>query len=637
MSDAGLNEGKSVPIGSKPRLSLLSSKQSGIRLNSEEYPDQHLAGLQTTNLDDYVNTTTNNNNIEPNLRLNNTNLSTNNSGFSRQLDTMAQSSESQSQQQAGDSQIQDDSNKMNITKEDLLRLLTMLRSELQSKEIALAAIKCEQLKRLINPVEISRSSLATTYTELQDRFKALDQNNNNSKNNVKDQAGPDVNNTTRGQSNSKQQNQGFDSMKVSFDEEHNRESLQMLNTLLELLDRHPLLALPRDSIYCLDYNCNELSTKNYLNLKIHHLDDLINQHRRYRFHMNERLRKSEERCLQVANELEEERRIKDEKFHPGFKIKSTLLKHIDDLTAALDKEKASKQALVMTLLNDLLDEREKNGKLAAKITDYELKLKTTSSRGICENEKLLSIEREVDDLSAQLKRQATLFTKEKSELTARLAELESENLNLKAKLGSIPAKAQGGSGQTSSTNSSPAGRSAAAIKSQVSAVNKIQEASSLKNAVIPNATKTSIINKSSPTSNETNITSRTTGLTNNMSLQATARQTPSNSGSPAINSRTSKPSNTKSLLGQHNEPPSTPPVRVPPLFKSASVTSTNQHARGNLKNTLGNGEASVTGSEHSVSLNRSSSTSITTNQSVTKPQVPAKPAQLLEHQRSSLS
>lgn len=350
-------------VGTKPRLSLLSSKQSGINLRSEDHPDQQINPKALNTCGDGANNINDTSAMEQLARR-------------RDNDKVRLVAESEFQPLNGSNQV--DENKMNVSKEDLIRLLSILKSELQSKETALASIKLEQLKRLINPVEISRSSLAKTYIELQDRLKAKDQLKN-SNNLIKsgEHSSSASNENQRNASLSHQQNTSSENTNKDQDnDEYHQDSLNMLSTLLELLDRHPLLALPRDSIYCLDYNCNELSTKNYLNLKIQHLDNLIDQHRRFRYYMNERLKRSEQRYIDLTLKLELERNLRLENERSMYRSsgKSVLLKHIDQLKEALEKEKASKHAIVMTLLNELLDERERNETLSQKMAELEKKL-----------------------------------------------------------------------------------------------------------------------------------------------------------------------------------------------------------------------------------------------------------------------
>lgn len=436
----------------KPRLSLMSSRQSGIRLKSEDQPDQRITIISTTP-DDYAKivetnsaekqsesyqslaTTTPIPTTTPSSAATNTTTTTIHKDL-KKVNSSSSNLDRESCRLNGNNVKSSEENKMNISREDLIRLLSMLKSELQSKEIALAAIKCEQLKRLINPIEISRSSLASTYIELQDRFKKFDQNNNNRQAEIQPPLSA---------SNEDQHMKGQSELlgnkiqsKPRSQDDDERDGLNILNTLLELLDRHPLLALPRDSIYCLDYNCNELSTKNYLNLKIQHLDNLINQHRRYRYYMNERLKRSEQHCLELTRELELERNIKiqNENMLSKTSGRAILLKHIDQLKENLLKEKKDKETIVMTLLNELLDERERANTLERKLTDHQsLEAKNLNKENTSEKEKSIILEVEMLNLlNTQLKKQSIFLSKDKTELETKVSLLETENVNLKSKL-----------------------------------------------------------------------------------------------------------------------------------------------------------------------------------------------------------
>lgn len=556
----------------KPRLAL-ASKQSGIRLKSEDYPDQQMnqmvansattstlaAGRYPVSLKD-----------EPQSNPRETDLSHAENDVNKNL-----------RQPNGTGRLSlNEEAKMNITKEDLLRLLSMLKSELQSKEIALAAIKCEQLKRLINPVEISRSSLASTYIELQDRFRARDQNNNTkniSKNDVQSSSSALTKQNQRNleMSNATQRQTRPNSQDL---DDYNDESLNMLNTLLELLDRHPLLALPRDSIYCSDYNCNELSTKNYLNLKIHHLDNLINQHRRFRFYMNERLRRSEQRYLELTRELELERNLKykDDKSPYKTGAKSVLLKHIDQLTECLEKEKASKQAIVMTLLNDLLDERKKSENLAEKLAEL-VKMSKESS----EREELIRVETELTNLATKLRNLSTSFAKERDELQARITELETENATLKAKLEPSSPATKGVVSQQSTNSARPVNSNGPVRQASKSVAVNTRTPSG------PSNTKPILTpNVRSPTNSNNAIQSGTPNRTPLSSSGSGGVQTSATPSRVTIagSSVSQKPPVLPKPIGGFNKRDQATPVRIQPLFKSASVMSTNQQVK-NLKTT----------------------------------------------------
>lgn len=392
------NAGGPKNAGAKPRLSLISSKQS-TRLKSEdsppEQPDLHL-NLQNSihyRTGDHVAGTSNdiyhNDNDELTFNDRRDMVSVPNNGRVRLTeDTDSNLAELEpklagSNWSSGETKLID-TDKTSVCKEDLIRLLSMMKSELQSKNIAIASMKLEQLKRLMNPVEISRSALASTYTELQDRLKANYRcKNGGYPKSINLSATPsalketklDQDAGTRLCDKTEQVDQLIkDSSQNGEDKED--ENLTLLNTLLELLDRHPLLALPRDSLYCLDYNCNELSTKNYLNLKIQHLENLIDQHRRFRYFVGERLKRSEQRYLDLTLKIEQEKNLKMESERSTYRNegKTLLLKHIDQIKEALEKEKASKYAIVMTLLNELMDERERNEKLNQRVLELEEKL-----------------------------------------------------------------------------------------------------------------------------------------------------------------------------------------------------------------------------------------------------------------------
>lgn len=398
--------------GTKPRLSLLSSKQS-TRLKSEDCPPEQPnlnlqnsiynsgrpgeagssgSGICDGSASDESTFNNNNHDLGPSPGNGRGRL---NAATEANLDELGPKSPTSPSQpppappsngpNGGGQLNRTDVDKTSVCKEDLIRLLSMMKSELQSKEIAIANMKLEQLKRLINPVEISRSALASTYIELQNRLKA----NDKLKNSCKLPSSDDPEATSSALAVSKQlancksedgaRNKSISNNKTNdcvIGQSEEDENLTLLNTLLELLDRHPLLALPRDSLYCLDYTCNELSTKNYLNLKIQHLENLIDQHRRFRYFIGERLKRSEQRYLDLTLKLEGEKNLRIEKEREAYKNegKSILLKHIDQIKKALEKEKASKHAIVMTLLNELLDERERNEELSQRVLELEAKL-----------------------------------------------------------------------------------------------------------------------------------------------------------------------------------------------------------------------------------------------------------------------
>lgn len=577
MSDA------SKHAGAKPRLSLFSSKQAVIRVKSDDPVDETAANVPVPEAGSQANRT------EP-----------------QHTGDLGQNPDPDKETRLIGN-TQNDLNKMNISKEDLLRLLSILKSELQSKEIALAAIKCEQLKRLINPIEISRSSLANTYMKLQDHFKKKDRNNN-----TKEKLLSKDRESTEQQE--QQQLVDRDRDEVHSGDDIDEENLNILIALLELLDRHPLLALPRDSIYCLDYNCNELSTKNYLNLKIQHLDDLIDQHRRFRYSMTNKLKRSEQRLLEVTTQLEYERSLMLEsgKTIYGTNGDNVLLKRIEEVREALEKEKREKQVIVMTLLNELLDEKER----ASSLSEQLAKSKTLESNETSdEREKLQS---ELSAVKSQSKKQASTFACEREEMLSKIASLKKENEGLRYRLEQSekrPTPSPKPQQETKETNCTTSPSSPSKATGSSRSVNS----SSRPQANVNSPTATMRATKLSPQTRSSNspnsFNSATTAQSNSVQQRASppVRQTSQSS----VNTRTTQAKSPGASPGTGEQQSI---ARAQPLLKSASVLSTYQQTRSQ--------RASISNNQ----LVRSTST---TQASITKPQVPAKPAQLLDQQRGS--
>lgn len=575
MSDA------SKHAGAKPRLSLFSTKQAIIRLKSDDQLDQQKSDAPETPLD-------------PEAQHDRIPEST------HQAEAGLNQTDQADKETRLNGNTQNDLNKMNISKEDLIRLLSMLKSELHSKEIALAAIKCEQLKRLINPIEISRSSLANTYMKLQDRFKQKDQNNN-----TKEKLLTQNSNSSTERKHSVDGDQDVIHSGNNVDEEN----LNILIALLELLDQHPLLALPRDSIYCLDYNCNELSTKNYLNLKIQHLDNLIDQHRRFRYYMTNRLQRSEQRLSEVTSQLEFERSYKLEngKTIYGATGQTVLLKRIEEVRESLDKEKRDKQVIVMTLLNELLDEKERANSLAEKLARNE-SIQSDEKSG--EKKKLLMLQTEVDSLNLQLKKQASVFAGEREEMLSKLTALKNENEGLRCKLDQLE-KRSVPSPKTSQHEIKESNRVVSPSSPGTATGSKSINGSKKQQAIVNSPTATMRLPKPPPPSrlsNSPNSTQAATATQNspNPSYRQ-ASQSSSNSRSSVLN----KSPGSVSSAGEQST------MKTQHLFKSASVISTHQQSRG----------------QRPLSNSNQLARSTSTQAAPIKPQVPAKPAQLLDQQR----
>lgn len=389
----------------RPRLSL-STKQIGQRLKSEEgnqlsdYNRQGYGDMQET---------TENEDVE----------------YAEETEDTEEAEETE--ESSDDPIIFEGKGRIELTKNDLLRLLAMLEGELQAKDIALAVLRCEQLKRLTRPIQISRASILKRYNKLSEFQKTSNEPKNNEGSSV-------TSSDQKSESSAKNNEQVIilDDCSINqskYTDEYANDEFLTYNATLEMIEQNPLLALSKDAVYIYDYDrCDVQSTKNYLNFKIHHLENLIHQHKRYRLYMNDRLGKSERLCFNLTRELEKERKRKIDEERNRFFLaeRSSLLHQVERFKNALEEEKSTKQKIVLTLINELLDEREKRGEITRALS-----LQNQVVEGLKgETERSLIMEAELETIGLELKQQAEQFEREKSDLKEKLALAEARNMEL---------------------------------------------------------------------------------------------------------------------------------------------------------------------------------------------------------------
>lgn len=625
----------------KPRLALLTTKQQGAVYNSSEDHLDYNTGNTVGDIDDTsigkVTTFTNNRNI-----IDPSNNNKDSDAFTQPGTTSNMTIEQELPPLAGCSDVDTNqmSDKLKAPGPELIQILTMIKGELENKEIALAAIKCEQLKRLLNPVEISRSALATKYMQLQDKLKLHDQNNNSGLTNTQQPSGLQVDETDSSSTNNSNTEK----------EKCDRESLDILNTLLEFLDRHPLLALPRDSIYCLDYSCNETSTKNYLNLKIQHLDRLINQHRHYRYFMNLRMRNLEARCDELTKELEfPERNIP----HVMKAVEKAHQKELEALMHTMELERQDKKAIVTALLAYIND-----------IEASSLITKKLSDRLSNEDNKLDLLSQELVTLKLEHKQLKARFGLEKEEFKEKCTRLVNENAQLKAKIALLenpeqPYKLPKLLKQPSLEDKEPVhpvGELSAYGRQLNSTVRPIKiEKPKPRKSILESPTRAPNGSPTRPPPHR--ITATTTASTSSASAttlsggQTSSSETPitvsrngsANSNAQSISSKnaTNNSNHSSSLASSNRQPTPTASSndkrvtpRSQPLVKSASMSSPmNSSSNQPLRTIRGSNNNTSLGS--ASIRNTSSHSNNGSNQNVaSKPQVPAKPALLLDNKRN---
>ncbi|KAG9510386.1 Transforming growth factor-beta-induced protein ig-h3, partial [Fragariocoptes setiger] len=580
-------------------------------------------------------------------------------------------------------------NRKNLARNDLLRLLSIFEGELQSREITIAVLKSEQLKRLVNPIHIN-SGMAKRYRQLLHSLntkrihsgrnnKNILKNNNDgvTKNNNNCSIICGNQNDSSNDAKMKDVPQGCEKPSSStqnqptIDRSTNPElrlvcqsgvgpsgpsatiendEFLLLNETLELLERNPLLALSQDAMYMLDFDCDEMATRNYLNLKIQHLEHIIGQHRRYRHYMNERLQLAERKCLELSLELERERQSRRQQEHNRYVLneRSSLLAQCEHYKKCIEDEREKKQNIIFTLLNDLLDEREKREELERQLCEQKTKMtEIMENTNVMvadlkeESERSLIMESELSNMATQLHKQSESFDKERNDLKLKLDTLQAKNADLTAHIEqtaaaqqSIPATGMVNNkpttGSVRSNRSSTSNTSSSAISANVSSVR------GQSNTKVPSPTRSSAshtLNTSSSTVHRSSSGSliRSSGQSPALVRKSTSLSSSSPSSSSSSTTTTTTKSQQESSSPQRSSSTSSAYNSV--TARASNVSSTSSVANSGSNSVSSNSSTNSTGtirSKASLSITGASNTTIggSTIRTTTsnKPQVPAKPA-----------
>lgn len=271
--------------------------------------------------------------------------------------------------------------KLDLSRPDLLKLVSMLEGELQAREIAIAVLKSEQIKRLLNPPKLPLASSG---------FKSAKNINS---------CVPTA---------------------VDFNPEQ---------TIKYSAD--PLSALSRDSFAVYEPSLDHSTTLALFNLKIYQLEHFIQNQKLLRSKFSEQIELIEKNYEKTLSELENER-IKNSELSSDFKEydKVKLEDEIKTLTNSLEEVKSREKQMVLSLLNErknliikLIEEKHQND---------ELRQQLTSEKGKCA-EMVEGLEDESKRsllMEAELERNISEFETEKNTLKIQLQQSESRNLEL---------------------------------------------------------------------------------------------------------------------------------------------------------------------------------------------------------------
>jgi hypothetical protein len=304
---------------------------------------------------------------------------------------------------------------MELSRTDLLKLLSVLEGELQSRELVIAVLRSEQTKRLLYPAKLTAKTVNKTQSgesgKSQDAQKSVPSSSSPPSACAASSA------TTAA---------------VSAGTSGTSEPPE----ITALCD--PLAALFRDSMELLDPGCDELVNKSLINYQSKTLHQLLAKQKAVRTLLLDQLNQVTAKYDVMFHELQGERN-KSETFDRNAILSrcsdlqeenSSLKASNEALQKELAEEKDREKKMILSLLNErkqliikLIEEKSRNSDLMNQLTSNKVRISEMSEGLEEESKRSLQMESELEKLSAQ-------HLTESVKLKSCLRQSESKNMEL---------------------------------------------------------------------------------------------------------------------------------------------------------------------------------------------------------------
>ena len=311
---------------------------------------------------------------------------------------------------------------MELSRNDLLRLLSVLEGELQSREILIAVLRSEQTKKLLYPNCKIRGNQFPSILPVVSLSNRSEEEEGDA--DALGAVGATIVPNRSAAVGTSSRLLNTTSINISRDAEENNR-LYESSSYGSRITKDPLTALCRDSCLLLDpggassvMSMEEVKTRAIYHLGIQQLNHLIEQQQSCRQYFKNMLQDVNERFNEVFQELEEEKRRKEtydrnqvlEQMDIVQKENDSLKQQVSSLTRQLELEKEREKKMILSLLSErkqlivkLIEEKSKNNELIGIISSNKAKINEMIEGLEEESKRSLQMELDLEKLTHEFK------------------------------------------------------------------------------------------------------------------------------------------------------------------------------------------------------------------------------------------